>query len=71
MTKDDVMSKELKPCPFCGGEAEMIYTNDNKRRPYIRCRFGVMENPKCQATQFPWSYKTEAEAIKAWNRRVQ
>lgn len=62
---------ELKPCPFCGGEAELIYSNDNHHKPYIACKFGSMLTPKCSAyNTYQWNYKTVAEAVEAWNRRV-
>lgn len=47
---------ELKPCPFCGGEAE-LYSGGIK---YVLCK-------ECLATSN--DFKTEAEAIKAWNTR--
>lgn len=61
---------KLKPCPFCGGEAEIAYTNDNHHQPYIQCKFGVFLAPKCVAQQRMWEYRTDEEAIEAWNRRV-
>lgn len=63
--------QNLKPCPFCGGEAELCYTNDNHHRPYVRCKFGVFLSPKCVAQQRMWDYKTTEEAVEAWNRRVK
>lgn len=48
---------KLKPCPFCGGEAETIYSYF---RPYIICR-------KCHA-QIP-CYNTYPMAAEAWNTR--
>ena len=60
---------ELKPCPFCGGEAE--YAHLKKRRvrhigiccpSYIRCKV-------CCATS-PVKINTE-NAIEAWNRRAE
>lgn len=63
---------KLKECPFCGGEAELVYSNDNHKQPYIRCKFGVMQNPKCSASRmYQWDYETEEEAIKAWNKRTE
>ena len=55
--------EELKKCPFCGGEAEIMYisTTVGVMSPKIFC-------PECRnGTQ--WK-DTEAEAIAAWNRRV-
>ena len=62
---------ELKYCPFCGGEAEVAYSNDNHKQPYIRCKFGVTENPKCPASNmYQWQFHSLDEAIKAWNTRT-
>ncbi len=61
----------LKKCPFCGGEATLEYTNDNKHRPYVVCKFGTQKEPKCPASiAYHWHYHTEEEAITAWNRRA-
>lgn len=53
------MPNELKPCPFCGGEA----------RHYEGKTFchGVCCK-KCNAKIY--GYATEASAKRAWNRRV-
>lgn len=54
---------ELKPCPFCGGEAETGKTVFGLRAGliFVFCK-------KCYASSL--DYKTEKEAIKVWNRRV-
>lgn len=58
---------ELKPCPFCGGEAEVVTRTFKKwmlktiTYHYIRCQV-------CRATSAP-DY-SEAEAATAWNRRA-
>ena len=62
---------ELKSCPFCGGEAELTHTNDNNHYPFVRCKYGAYLKPKCMANMYPWlNYKTDEEAIEAWNRRT-
>ena len=63
---------ELKTCPFCGGEPELRYTNDNHRKPFVACKFGCFNVPPCPLGHIvTWDYKTEAEAIEAWNRRLE
>jgi Lar family restriction alleviation protein len=57
---------ELKPCPFCGGEAflaEYDYALDNG---YIATHF--VECNGCSVTTF--EYDSPEEAAEAWNRRV-
>ena len=63
---------KLKPCPFCGGEAEEKYIRRktmfakykfpyNTHYVYIRCK-------QCAGTSsVKW---TREEAIEAWNRRA-
>ena len=51
---------ELKPCPFCGGKAEVLYTS--KYECFVYCRRGCAEQTRL--------YKTKGSAIKAWNRRL-
>lgn len=64
---------ELKPCPFCGGEAELIesgndYIGYNKTE--IKCR-------SCSAKQthrwikFKYDYEfVHTKTIEAWNKRA-
>ncbi len=58
---------ELKPCPFCGGEALMRerYINGIANTKHYRreCRH-------CKATFAHW-YRSMKKADEAWNRRVQ
>ena len=54
---------ELKPCPFCGGEAEIL-TAESMHGGYL---FGIMCND-CRSRGDV--FDTEAEAIKAWNTRA-
>ena len=53
---DKISDKRLKRCPFCGGEAELV----GFKYYWVDCK-------KCHnGTQ---AYKTEKEAIQAWNTR--
>lgn len=55
----------LKPCPFCGGEAELKIHLFHK----LPSSYGVVCRPcGCETWQF---FQTEEEAVEAWNRRVQ
>ena len=55
---------ELKPCPFCGGEAYMeTHRFNNLPDTFsVRCK-----HCKVQTYSF---YNTEQEALNAWNRRA-
>ena len=55
---------ELKPCPFCGGEAKM---HKRLNAPY---HAAVCKDTKCSGHNLYVLYWSEAEAIEAWNRRV-
>lgn len=55
---------DLKPCPFCGGKAEML-TAESMNGGYL---FGIMCND-CRSRGDV--YDTEAEAIAAWNSRAE
>lgn len=63
---DTRKNDRLLPCPFCGGEATVIdYRNDGL--------VGVgCSNDTCLGfSGLGWSYKTETEAIAAWNTRAE
>lgn len=55
---------ELKPCPFCGGEAKIrdYSTPDTDPEIDVFCT-------NCGGQTFV--YETEGEAIEAWNRRAE
>ncbi len=55
-----MMSEELKPCPFCGGPAELIKT--------ARGNFFVQCACCCNGTLY---YRTEKDAVQHWNRRAE
>ena len=54
----------LKPCPFCGGEAEKCNLTkfDINDRCWVECK-------ECGVSAK--IYDSEQEAIEAWNRRVK
>lgn len=55
---------ELKPCPFCGGEAEVIPLpsyNSNKCKYFVTCL--------CCGVETPRTSRTGKNAIERWNRR--
>lgn len=54
------MDNKLKPCPFCGGMN--LY--------YAEGRFYAVECVDCGG-KVVGAYRTEEEAVEAWNRRVQ
>lgn len=64
------MTGELKPCPFCGGEA-VIAQSDAGCWSVVckRCNTGIFR-PRCNPDEWN-AYATEAEAIEAWNRRAE
>lgn len=62
------MDEKLKPCPFCGGEAEISKEQfDDKDTSYVMCK-------KCAARgEFFFvsaKYASNEKAVKAWNRRT-
>lgn len=69
--KKEEMSRELKPCPFCGGKAEQKetykYVGLGKSIPqyYVKCG-----NSDCGLYVSTCNRDTKEEAVKIWNRRV-
>lgn len=60
--------EELKPCPFCGGIAELgevYYRARNKSCVIVKC-LGCGVSTKL----FPYTDKGQTSAEIAWNRRV-
>lgn len=53
---------ELKPCPFCGGKAEL-----DSEYHKVSC---ALEWGSCSVMPETWGCDTDEEAIEAWNRRV-
>lgn len=59
------MDDELRPCPFCGDKAKIIFDKYGR----LGILFNVMCDGEC-GTFFDCREKTEDEAIKAWNTRA-
>ena len=59
--------EELKPCPFCGGEAVIrewyIRGTANRKHYRVECK-------NCGARCTAWEYNRINKAIAAWNRRA-
>lgn len=57
---------ELKPCPFCGGKADVLivpsYLEGGKSGWLVKCLCGC-------CNQMP--HMSKQEAMEAWNRRVK
>lgn len=57
---------ELKPCPFCGGKAEIEYKR-NLLTWIVQC-----SNNSCPASYMIGAdFETEEATIEAWNRRAE
>ena len=54
---------ELKPCPFCGGEATI---EDNGDFVDVSCK-----DMFCRGWTSCLEFKTKQQAIEAWNRRAE
>ena len=59
------MDKQLKPCPFCGGEAEI-----RKGRSCMQAHYAVVCKDKTCQGRAQKTFFVEYAAIKSWNRRV-
>lgn len=62
-----IEKRELLPCPFCGEEAHIVFSNDNHHQPHIQC-----DTLHCPGNNtYQWHYKTVDEAVDAWNNRKE
>ena len=57
------MTDELKPCPFCGGEAEVRKFTETKY--FVQCFF-----VQCKSCLIGSTFTSEQLAVDAWNRRI-
>lgn len=63
----------LKPCPFCGGSAELKDARKClvvSRASYITPYSVSCGNRKCKVAPYTRYFDNEQEAITAWNRRA-
>lgn len=56
------MNDKLKPCPFCGGKAEMMSLKNYTTRFFATCLVCGVEMPRIA--------RTRKQAVDVWNRRV-
>lgn len=63
------VENELKPCPFCGGEAKthVCVELENTKLSIMLAGYYGVHCTKCHVATTP--YENEDEAIKVWNKR--
>ena len=65
---------DLKPCPFCGGTAEIMYaqTDDGTRTLSVvcqKCKIGIF---RARTSPNEWNaWTAKGQAVEAWNRRME
>ena len=68
--KEENKLTELKPCPFCGGEAKIVeyYIKGvaNKKHYFVECK-----NCGVRRDNHHDGYRTRQDVINAWNRREE
>lgn len=67
--------EELKPCPFCGGEAELRFFNNGPSFSYrvecLNCTAMVGRRFEEYSTNRTFWFGIKQEAIDAWNTRYE
>lgn len=64
---------ELKPCPFCGGEATPVYCENGSQYTSNIMMINKRGTVKCKRCEIrlPRIYSRVSKAIEAWNRRAE
>ena len=60
---------ELKPCPFCGGEAKIFENGEERKSKYYFVDV-LCKDMNCRGCSSCLEYRNKQEAIEAWNRRA-
>lgn len=70
-----MINDELKPCPFCGGEAELRFFNNGSSFSYrvecLNCTAMVGRRFAEYSTNRTFWFGIKQEAIEAWNQRAE
>lgn len=61
------MENDLKPCPFCGGEAMLCSTTSYQGEISYFVKCNLISCAMFGGGRF---FKTFSQAVKAWNRRA-
>lgn len=64
-----MMETELKPCPFCGGQAELRKTL-GRENYFVRCKNMCAITCGRHNINGKWRPISQNEAIELWNRRT-
>ncbi len=64
-----LVPRELLPCPFCGGDAELDQMPDDGSLQALRWAVGCIDD-YCNGFRMPYRHSRKAGAIEAWNRRA-
>lgn len=71
------MTNELKPCPFCGGEAELFESeeSDDVYDPdtlgFLDTYYVTVHCVICRSCGIEGIYNSQDKAIEAWNTRAE
>lgn len=75
--KGATMNNELKPCPFCGGEAEVweceeeLDILDPQSLGYLDTKYCTVHCVGCEVCEIVIGRAKKDEAINAWNTRAE